>query len=180
MREIIEQKRKLKFDELNELLVSWQEEEENKDAKKGKDEFFDLLIDFFVDGYTLGLISLNKEGELPDPYKFLDIEYDGTTIGSKFEEYWQSGDYEAIRRLTESEANRMWTQGMLLSGGNYKTWHTMLDDKVRDTHYPLEGMKLRMNEVFATYDGDEALGPGMFSRAENNANCRCYLSVSEE
>ena len=183
MRKLIEQKRQLKFDQLNQLVDGWTETGEDPKArekayKKAKELFEDCLIGFLVDGYTLGLISLNIDKEMPDPYMFLNIEYDGVTIEEKFRKYWETGDYESIKRLAESEANRMWNQGSLLTGAKYKTWHTQMDERVRDEHWPLEGITVPIDGVFVTYTGDEGQGPGMFSQAYNNANCRCYLTVS--
>jgi uncharacterized protein with gpF-like domain len=61
----------------------------------------------------------------------------------------------------------------------YKTWVTMRDDRVRETHDYLEGMKIPINEPFVTYDMDEAMYPGGFSLPENNVNCRCTLKITE-
>lgn len=158
--------------------MSNKKSDSEKEYKKAKESFDDCLIDFLVDGYTLGLISLNTDKKMPDPYMFLNIEYNGITIEEKFREYWEAGDYESIRRLAESEANRMWNQGALLTGAKYKTWHTQMDEKVRDEHFPLEGITVPIDGVFVTYTGDEGQAPCMFTRADNNANCRCYLTVS--
>ena len=55
----------------------------------------------------------------------------------------------------------------------YKTWETMKDDRVRDTHDYLEGSTVPMDARFYTYDGDSARYPGDFTYPENNVNCRC-------
>ena len=60
----------------------------------------------------------------------------------------------------------------------YKIWGTMLDEKVRDTHAYLEGMKVPLDAEFYTYDGDHAQAPGGFTDANNNCNCRCALDIS--
>ena len=54
----------------------------------------------------------------------------------------------------------------------------MMDDKVRDTHSYLQSKKVPIGEEFFTYDGDSALYPGGFKSAENNVNCRCFLTYS--
>lgn len=59
-----------------------------------------------------------------------------------------------------------------------KTWVTMLDEKVRDTHQYLEGMTIPLDDEFYTYDGDHAQAPGGFTAAQNNVNCRCQLDIS--
>lgn len=60
----------------------------------------------------------------------------------------------------------------------YKTWRTMLDDRVRDTHWYIEGVEVPMDERFYTFDNDSARFPGDFEKVENNANCRCWLSFT--
>jgi uncharacterized protein with gpF-like domain len=59
----------------------------------------------------------------------------------------------------------------------YKRWNTMFDDKVRDTHSPLDGVTVPYNAYFYSWDGDKARAPGMFSKAENNINCRCVVEL---
>lgn len=59
-----------------------------------------------------------------------------------------------------------------------KTWVTMLDEKVRDTHQYLEGMTVPLDDEFYTYDGDHAQAPGGFTAAQNNCGCRCMLDIS--
>lgn len=60
-----------------------------------------------------------------------------------------------------------------------KTWQTMRDDKVRDTHDYLENRTIPFNERFFTYDGDSAQYPHGFSKAENNVNCRCWVTYTQ-
>jgi hypothetical protein len=53
-----------------------------------------------------------------------------------------------------------------------------MDNRVRDTHFYLEGMTVDINDKFYTYDGDSAYRPGGFEKAENNCGCRCLLMYS--
>ena len=59
-----------------------------------------------------------------------------------------------------------------------KTWVTMADDRVRDTHDYLEGMSVPINERFFTFDNDYGRYPGDFQLPQNNINCRCRISLS--
>ena len=58
-----------------------------------------------------------------------------------------------------------------------KQWRTMEDERVRDTHVYLDGVKAASDERFYTYDGDSARFPGDFSKAQNNINCRCWIDI---
>ena len=88
----------------------------------------------------------------------------------------------AILRVLETEGHRIYNEGGYDRAGDcgakYKQWQTMADDKVRDSHAYISGEKIPINDLFYTYDGDSALTPGGFDLAENNANCRCWLSYS--
>ena len=89
---------------------------------------------------------------------------------------------DAILRVLDTEGHRIYNEGGFARAGDcgakYKQWQTMADDKVRDTHSYLSGVKIPIDEKFYTYDGDSALLPSGFSLAENNVNCRCWVSYS--
>jgi hypothetical protein len=53
----------------------------------------------------------------------------------------------------------------------------MLDDRVRETHDYLEGVRVGIDDLFYTFDGDAAYAPGGFGDPSNNVNCRCYLTL---
>lgn len=57
----------------------------------------------------------------------------------------------------------------------FKVWETMQDEKVRDTHWYIEGVEVPLDGRFYTFDNDSARFPGDFTYAENNVNCRCRL-----
>lgn len=93
---------------------------------------------------------------------------------------------EDIVRVVETDSHRVYNeaifevavkaqaQGIVV----YKRWETMLDDKVRDTHYYLQGEQVPLSEEFHTYDGDYSMRPGDFQFPENNVNCRCRLVLT--
>ena len=89
---------------------------------------------------------------------------------------------DAIIRIAETETHRIANTSALdtatRAGARTKTWVTMLDDRVRETHDYLEGMTVGVKEDFYTFDGDHASAPGLFSLPENNINCRCELVFS--
>lgn len=89
---------------------------------------------------------------------------------------------EAIIRIAETEMHRDANTAALdtakKAGATSKTWITMLDDRVRDTHDYLEGVTVGIDEEFYTYSGDHAPAPGMFGVPEEDINCRCELLFS--
>lgn len=91
----------------------------------------------------------------------------------------ESGLIGKILRVAETEGHRVLNQAMQSTaekgGATTKTWVTMEDDRVRDTHDYLLGETVGIDDLFVTYDGDSAMFPGDFEGAENNVNCRCWL-----
>ena len=89
--------------------------------------------------------------------------------------------------LAETEAHRVLNTA-ILDGADYykaknpdaqvsKTWITMEDDRVRDTHFYIHGVTIPTDAKFYTYDGDSAMRPGGFTLPQNNVNCRCTLEL---
>lgn len=70
-----------------------------------------------------------------------------------------------------------------LDGGyTSKTWRTMEDNKVRDTHQEVDGITIPINEAFLVgnsellYPGDDSLG----ADASELSNCRCSVEYGNE
>lgn len=88
----------------------------------------------------------------------------------------------AILRVLETEGHRLYVEGGYARasdcGAKYKVWQTAEDEKVRDTHFYISDEQVPIDALFYTYDGDSADKPGNFTLAENNVNCRCWLSYS--
>lgn len=60
-----------------------------------------------------------------------------------------------------------------------RTWRTMLDDKVRDSHGPMEGQVRALGVPFTSAAGVPLLYPGDASApAKETRGCRCGLTVS--
>ena len=57
-----------------------------------------------------------------------------------------------------------------------KKWNTMEDEKVRLSHAVLQNAEVGVRDFFYTIDGDRAKAPGQFGTAQNNVNCRCWLT----
>ena len=109
----------------------------------------------------------------------------------------ENGTVDDVIRVVDTDMHRIYNDSILNVGERadveddaedsgqvkptvMKTWQTMLDDRVRDTHEYLEGMTIPVNRRFYTYDGDSARYPGDFSNPANVINCRCRISLSNE
>lgn len=111
----------------------------------------------------------------------------------------ENGTVDDIIRVVDTDMNRVYNDSILDVGEKanrgeaaipdsfdlprpdgrvMKTWLTMLDDRVRDTHEYLEGMTIPVGRRFYTYDGDSARYPGDFTNPANSINCRCRISLS--
>lgn len=172
-----------KIDELNFIVEQiW-----GNDLQTAQKRFQDALIDAYIEGfagveYLLGVdITLNYENAL----QVVNQIYGEQSITEKFTDYFNTEDKASLYRLFESEFHRAYNTGALngaIQSGQpiIKTWVTVRDDKVRETHAYLEGVSAPLDGYFYTADGDKALFPGGFEMAQNNANCRCILQYSAE
>jgi hypothetical protein len=131
---------------------------------------------------------------------FKDIA--GKDWEQRVSEYYDSdsGTADDVIRVVDTDMNRVYNDSVLDVGEKanagtvewsdedlpapdtkdrvMKTWVTMADDRVRDTHDYLEGMSVPINERFFTFDNDYARYPGDFQLPQNNINCRCRISLS--
>lgn len=102
-------------------------------------------------------------------------------------EYYDSdsGTADDVYRVVDTDAHRVYNDAISNVGERasepdkpvWKTWVTMLDDRVRDTHEYLEGMRVPVDRRFYSFDGDSARYPGDFSDPANNCNCRCRIML---
>ena len=98
----------------------------------------------------------------------------------------ENGTADDIVRIIETESHRVYNDSILDvgeqaeadTGGVSKTWFTVGDDRVRDTHEYLEGATVPVNRRFYTFDGDSAMYPGGFTMPQNNIRCRCSIWLS--
>ena len=146
------------------------------------------------------------EPEQEGPNRVIDIDTDdmnravfkviaGKNWEQRITEYLddENGTVDDVIRVVDTDMNRIYNDSILNVGERaedeepvegaqkpvvMKTWQTMLDDRVRDTHEYLEGMTIPVNRRFYTYDGDSARYPGDFSNPANVINCRCRISLS--
>lgn len=178
------------FDELNRLEAALSDRFPDGTVKKEDlDEILDMMEDLFLLAYANGVESVNVSlgadvsADVSDVQDTIDREIAGETWRDRVEDYFSNGGSVAdIVRIMETEMHRDYNEAALTTarkaGAKSKTWMTMLDDRVRETHDYLQSMTVGIDEEFYTYDGDHAYVPGGFELAENNVNCRCILTFS--
>lgn len=65
------------------------------------------------------------------------------------------------------------------AGWRYKTWKTVLDRQVRESHRHLHNVKISLQESFVTGDGARMMYPGdPGAPIEERIGCRCWLTTS--
>ena len=152
-------------------------------APMTKKEVTDSLLDLLIMAYVYGVEdtnkSLNKKSKV-DEDKLNSSVYKKIEGKTWVERLKEAETSDEIDRILVTEAHRCFCEGQYdnSEGATHKTWITQRDDKVRDTHWYLDGLTVKIDEYFYTLDGDSALMPYGFERAENNIRCRCYLNYS--
>lgn len=164
------------------------------DRKRLEDTIFELITMGYVYGITVA--GLDLETDLPVSAERMREVADTPTKGEDFRqritnhiEAYERGEtdeeqlIERIAVVAETETHRAINTGEDDGARDYaerhpgvtiyKTWVTMLDDRVRDTHDFLEGAKVPLDARFYTFDGDSARFPGDFALPQNNCGCRC-------
>ena len=187
MKKAVLKQRQRRFDEINSLVqeIGVDSEEEwyalqPRERKIRKDKFWDCLWDWLIDGWAAGLLFVGEDKDIPDLTHILNWVYPrGESVSEIFDK--DVTDKEKLQRMIECEANRCFNSGVFEAGkgtkGLTKTWHGMLDDRERDTHLGLEGIEIPFDDEFITYTGASGLAPGMFDDAEEDVNCRCFITL---
>ena len=107
----------------------------------------------------------------------------------------ETGTVDDIIRVVDTDMNRIYNDSILNVGERAedeepedggptvnvtKTWETMMDERVRSTHFGLQSVSVPVNSKFHTWDGDSARYPGDFTDPNNNINCRCRIRLSND
>lgn len=161
------------------------------------DVVWDLLEYLYLYGYNRANAEVSESKPFKVINEFTDLtreqqaeankeiykQFDNKDFRDRVNQYAELGNASDIIRVVETDGNRVYNAGGIggasASGAKYKTWNTMEDPKVRDSHEPLAGIKVPIQDKFVTYDGDEAMLPGGFEDPANNVNCRCWLTFSK-
>lgn len=174
--------RLLPIDELNAFETSLKAGEK-KEVKRLLDDALDFLLIAYFNGSqdAAEMLGLELEPNIDKAREAINLKVAGKDYAERLREYGASGDLESILRVLDTDMTRVYNTAILdTAQGNatMKTWNTMLDDRVRDTHEPLEGVTIPIDAEFYTWDGDHGLAPGLLQKPENVINCRCILTVS--
>ena len=155
-------------------------------SKKDAEDIIDEILDICLLAYANGVDAINQQFEksikpsAEELEKCIYHKIDGKTWEQRVWDWYDEGGTESdILRIVETEAHRVGNEAADTTAGKagakQKIWQTMMDDKVRDTHFYLQSISVPVDGRFYTYDGDSARFPGDFALAENNCNCRCEL-----
>lgn len=180
------------FDELNRFAAAlpthFGEDGRIKSAQDYEDildEMFDLFLLSFATGVAVTNESLSSDFDPPfaDVLQVIDQEIVGKTWRDRMQEYYDNGGtIDDVLRIAETETHRDANAAAFATakaaGATKKTWHTMLDDRVRDTHTWLEGVSAPIDGEFYSYAGGSTQFPGQWGIAEEDCGCRCFLTFS--
>jgi hypothetical protein len=179
----------LPIDELNALeerLKQHFDEDGHIASKEDCEDIIDDLLDLYLLALAEAVDAVNQQFGTaiePTPQEVQETVYraiDGATWRDRVVAWYATGGTLAdIMRIAETETTRIWNAAALdtaiKAGAKTKTWVTMADWLVRDTHNYIHLVEVPIDAEFYTFDGDHAQAPGGFERVENNANCRCEL-----
>ena len=187
----------LPFDELNTFVLALRDRfpdgklppkpkgKRSKEEEDIIDELFELFLLSYSTGNNVTNMNLSSDWtpKLDEVLGIVDAKVADKTWKDRVEDYFSNGgSVDDIVRIAETETHRIANTAAITTakkaGVRYKTWTTMLDDKVREQHEWLEGVTVGIDDDFITPDGDSAQAPGLFNLAQNNVNCRCELLFS--
>lgn len=174
----------LAFDEINALTAYIYSNSNN-----AIDDILSILINAYRQGTEVASKMLNYEvnADTEDMLEAIYVLIDGKTWEDRAREHIDSNNMSELQTLVESEYHRIYNTAIQNTAESYhietgstvtKTWITLKDNKVRETHRYLEGMTVGIDEMFVTYDRDFAQYPGGFTKAGNNVNCRCVIRLN--
>lgn len=184
------------FDELNILneRIAADFNLEPEQRKEHKQDRIDEILDMLIMAYVFGTedadeqLLVTESVVTEEMYASIWFDIADKDWEQRVSEYYDDpkATAEDIKRVVETDTNRIYNDAVNKVGEKteangttvMKTWNTMLDDRVRDTHEYIEAVTIPFNEKFYTFDGDSARYPGDFSDPSNNINCRCEISLT--
>ena len=191
------------FDELNNLEASVEDlvsnvesiREEPNRAMMGReieDDLEELLIMAYVMGsdYANRVLETEVDRDVSKMSAVINAPIEGKTWKDRVREHVQQGDFGMIETVIRTETDRVYNEAVEETAEDiveetdvkdvYKTWVTMHDEKVRDTHWHLQGMTIPLDNYFYTFNYDRAKAPHGFGVPQEDCNCRCTLRLSRK
>ena len=143
-----------------------------------------LIKNQLTQGYMDAAVSV---GIIPDPYiedlaLLFAIGFIAATLDHPEDEWYISEDRAKFN--AENEANTVLNYAdykYALMNFKYKTWHTENDERVRESHIPLEGTRLPIDGLFIVGDTLMRFPKDTEYAAEvpeEYINCRCSITYS--
>lgn len=172
----------IRADELNVLKSDLERNKDDIDA--AIEVALDWLLLAYADGKSDAEVQLNGHTEVGIDHVIgvISEEIGGKNVFERINEYVELNEVEDLVMMLGNERQRVYNTASFETatelGAKTKTWHTMEDNRVRDTHEYIDRMTKPLNEPFYTYTGDSAMYPQGFGDAENNINCRCWLTYN--
>ena len=114
----------------------------------------------------------------------VNLEIEGETYRGRIVHQLDEDSLAGILRIIDTEAHRDYNTGVYDAGrqsgvpGLKKMWWTQMDNRVRDAHQYLNGVKVGIDDYFYTDTGERTLFPGGFGVPELDCNCRCFVTLS--
>ena len=186
------------FDELDRFVDGFRTRNIGRSEAKPTEEedIIDELLDLYLLAYFEGSrqaaeeLGFNVDPSVSDAKEAIEKPIAGKTYRDRVREYLngEMGDTtgtpaEAIARVADTDAVRIFNEAGLATamkaGATKKTWNTMEDNRVRDTHVVLDQVTAPIDGYFYTYTGERALAPGQFGSAAEDVGCRCFLTFSK-
>ena len=180
------------FDELNKFeaaLYRYFDGEGKIKSREAYEDMLDEMFDLFLLAYAHGVevtnlsLSSSYEPTVEEVSDAVNAKVVGKTWRDRMDEYFTNGGTMSdIVRIAETEMHRDANAGAYNTakavGATKKTWRTMQDERVRDSHYWLEGVSAPIDGEFYNFKGESTMYPGQWGIAEEDVNCRCWLSYS--
>lgn len=182
----------LPFDELNLLeatLPSRFDENGRFRSRQDFDDTVDEMFELFLLAYANGVEATNEDlstdyrPDLNEVMETVDRRVAGQTWRERMEDYYENGGTVAdVVRIMETESHRDSNEAAYRTarqaGATTKTWRTVGDSRVRDTHFYLDGVSAPIDGEFYSFRGGSTQFPGQWGIAEEDVNCRCWLTFS--
>lgn len=179
------------FDELNilETKIEAAKDQDPEQLKRNRQYYIDEVTDLFVLAFVYGTREaqdqLNTE-IMPDINEMdavINERFDGKNYKDRLNEYFDSGTASDIKRVLETDYHRIYNAALYTAakkgGATMKTWVTMGDPKVRDTHQYLDGVTIPIDDEFYSFRGGRTMYPGQWGIPEEDVNCRCWVTFSK-